>query len=442
MVPPHSAIATRGLRRMMHGQKSIIDLRTGDTLDSSTSVAIVGAGPYGLSLATQLERRGVRFRIFGPPMQVWRKQMPEGMRLKSDGFASDLYDPDRTSTLQRYCRQHGIPYADNGVPVDLDTFVAYAMDFQRRIVPMLEPESVTAIRKIGESFNVALEHGQSITARSVVMATGVSFFDYMPDVLSALPIEVCTHSSAHHDLSGFRHRRVIVIGGGASATDLAALLRSGGASVQIVTRTPLTFHSPPDCKPRSVWQRFSAPNLGLGPGLKSAAYTAAPGLFHALPRRLRLRIVRRHLGPSGGWFMKNEIIDKLPVHEGYEISRAQARQSVVILRLVNRENHTLDVEADHIICATGYHVSTARLRILDQHLRSEIKLEAQSPILSRTFESSVPGLYFIGVTSANSFGPVMRFARGAEYTAKRLGAHLAGLYSQHSLESHANAASS
>ena len=43
-----------------------------------------------------------------------------------------------------------------------------------------------------------------------------------------------------------------------------------------------------------------------------------------------------------------------------------------------------------------------------------------APILTRNFESSVPGLYFIGVAAAASFGPLMRFTFGARYAARRL----------------------
>jgi cation diffusion facilitator CzcD-associated flavoprotein CzcO len=53
------------------------------------SVAIVGSGPYALSLAAHLNPLGIGFRIFGPCMEAWDKHMPPGMFLKSDGFASD-----------------------------------------------------------------------------------------------------------------------------------------------------------------------------------------------------------------------------------------------------------------------------------------------------------------------------------------------------------------
>ena len=70
---------------------------------SSTTVAIIGAGPYGLSVATNLRARGVDFRIFGRPMYAWRQQMPKGMFLKSEGFASSFSDPDHRYTLPAFC---------------------------------------------------------------------------------------------------------------------------------------------------------------------------------------------------------------------------------------------------------------------------------------------------------------------------------------------------
>jgi hypothetical protein len=76
-----------------------------------------------------------------------------------------------------------------------------------------------------------------------------------------------------------------------------------------------------------------------------------------------------------------------------------------------------ELQADHIIAATGYKVNLERLTFLSPEIRSKLKTVESSPVLSATFESSMPGLYFVGVTAANSFGPVMRFAFGAEFAA-------------------------
>ena len=45
---------------------------------------------------------------------------------------------------------------------------------------------------------------------------------------------------------------------------------------------------------------------------------------------------------------------------------------------------------------------------------------AETPVLSSRFESSVPGLFFVGALSANTFGPLTRFAFGAGYAAERV----------------------
>jgi thioredoxin reductase len=390
-----------------------------------TSVAIVGAGPYGLSLAAHLNERGVPFRIFGPAMQVWRSQMPAGMHLKSDGFASDLYDPDRSFTLKQYCAQQELRYADYGLPVPLDTFTAYALEFQKRFVPTLEQKLVVEVGREDQGYRLRLEDGESLTADSVVIATGISYFGYVPEPLASLPIKVCTHSSAHHDLSGFRNQRVLVAGGGASATDLAALLLDAGATVSLVSRNTLKFHLPPDATPPSILWRIRHPNLGLGPGLRSAVYTMFPGLFRYLPRSLRRRIVRRHLGPAGAWFIKDQLIGKTQVLEGYTIqSASMPHADTATIKLVDQQGRSLEIDADHVIAATGYRVAVDNLALLEPQLRTALTREENSPALSGDFESSLPGLYFIGIASASQFGPLMRFARGAEYAAGRLSMHL------------------
>ena len=67
--------------------------------------AIVGAGPYGLSIAAHFRSRGIPFRIFGRPMDSWLAHMPKGMMLKSDGFASNIYDPDGLIYLKEILRR-------------------------------------------------------------------------------------------------------------------------------------------------------------------------------------------------------------------------------------------------------------------------------------------------------------------------------------------------
>src|ERR1700751_349834 len=211
-----------------------------------TDVVIVGAGPYGLSIAAHLAARRVPFRIFGSPMSAWSAQMPKGMRLKSEGFASSLADPDSQLTLRHYCQQHGLPYADTGHPVPLATFVSYGLAFQRKFVPNLEDKRVVSIEQSSAGFDLRLEDGEKVLARKVVIAVGITHFWHMPQVLTTIPKGLVSHSSAHSTLEYFDGRDVVVVGAGASALDLAALLREAGASVQLICRSStIRFHDPP-----------------------------------------------------------------------------------------------------------------------------------------------------------------------------------------------------
>src|SRR5438067_13882255 len=100
-------------------------------LPTAVDVAIIGAGPNGLGLATHLRKRGVPHRIFGSPMQTWR-DMPENMNLKSLGFATSIPTPDGRRTFPEYCRANGL---EDYAPMAFAAFAQYCMDFQRDLVP-------------------------------------------------------------------------------------------------------------------------------------------------------------------------------------------------------------------------------------------------------------------------------------------------------------------
>ena len=385
------------------------------------STAIIGAGPYGLSVAAHLRRSGVPFRIFGRPMDSWLAHMPKGMMLKSDGFASNIYDPENAFTLGRFCAERGIEYADAGVPVRLETFSAYGLAFRDRIVPELENKLATSIDRLRDGFRLQFEDGETVHARSVVLAVGITHFDYVPENLAHLPAEFLSHSARHYEVEPFRGRNVVVIGGGSSALDLAGLLHEAGAQVQLVSRRgELKFHSQPTGKPRSRWQQIRHPQSGLGPGMRSRFFANSPMAFHYLPERFRVEAVRRTLGPSGGWFIRDKVVGKVPLHLGCTPQAAEVRNGEVHLRVRAADGGEREIVTEHIIAATGYQVDLERLTFLSSEIRSRLKTVKGSPVLSSSFESSVPGIYFVGIAAANSFGPVMRFAFGAGFAARRL----------------------
>ena len=395
-------------------------------MENISEIAIVGAGPYGLSIAAHLRAKGVSFRIFGVPMRTWRENMPAKMFLKSDGFASNLSEPQSSFTLKDFCEEQKIPYDDRTIPVRLETFIAYGASFQNRFVPGLEEKQVVTMESCPEGFRLTLEDGSNATARKVVLAVGISHFLHLPAQFAQLPREFVTHSSAHSSLDRFRSRKVTVIGAGASAMDIAALLDDVGAKVTVVARRQaISFHNPPSSKPRSLWQRVRNPSSGIGTGARSRFYTDAALLFHYFPERIRLRIVATHLGPAAGWAVKDRIVGRIPLVVGTRVESAAIRDGSVHLQLIKSDGTKSTHMTDHVIAATGYKVDLGRLAFIKEPLLARIRSVENTPILSSNFESSVPGLYFVGIAAANSFGPVLRFAFGTDFVAHRISKHLA-----------------
>ncbi|MGH7728792.1 MAG: NAD(P)-binding domain-containing protein [Vulcanimicrobiaceae bacterium] len=389
-------------------------------------VAIVGAGPYGLSLAAHLSARGIETQVFGSPMAAWSDHMPRGMHLKSEGFASSLSEPSGRFTLGAFCRERGIPYADVGTPVALETFVDYGREFARRFVPALDERRVVEIARDGEEFLVTSDDGERLRAAYVVVAAGIGYFAYLPPELRTLDDELLSHSSRYGDWSHLAGQPVAVIGGGSSAVDVALSLHGAGAAPELFARcASLRFHEPPDLD-RGLLRSLIFPRSGIGNTWRAYVGAEYPDAIYALPQRLRLRIVRRTLGPAPCWFTKEPFSKSVPAHLGRRLERAVRGPDVAVLTFVDAKGRREERSFDHVVAATGYRVDLARLAFLGS-LRASLATTGGSPRLSRTFESSLEGLYFVGLAAAASFGPVQRFAYGASFAVRRVAGALAAL---------------
>lgn len=383
-------------------------------------VAIVGSGPYGLSIAAHLAGQGVDHRIFGRPMEAWKANMPAGMYLKSEGFASSLSDPDGQLPLRAHCAVQGLEYGDYAVPVPLGTFVSYGLAFQERFVPHLETTEVVAVGATPDGFRLRLATGEEVRARRVVVAVGVGHFAHVPPVLAGLGPEHASHSSAHADLSTFRGQDITVIGAGQSALETAALLREHDAEVRVLVRgSSVAWNADPKVEPRPLPQRLRRPMSGLGPGLRPWFYANRPNLFYHLPQATRLHAVRTVLGPAGAWWLRERVLDRVPLLLGHTVRAAQAQDGRVRLQIENGDG-PMELTCDHVIAGTGYRVDLRRLAFLEPELLGRIRHVRHAPVLSPSFESSLPGLYFIGLAAASHFGPVMRFVYGANFAARRV----------------------
>jgi thioredoxin reductase len=388
-------------------------------------VAIIGAGPHGLSLAAHLRAAGIDFRIFGKPLGTWRDHMPAGMLLKSDGFASSLSAPFEQSTLKAWCGDRGIAYANQGLPVSLETFLAYGSDFQTRYVPEVEEVMVESVEQAGADFQLILENGERVTAGYVVAAAGISCFPYIPITLSHLHSHLLSHSYDHRSCDSFRGHDVVVIGAGASAIDLASLLHECGATVRIVARTPfIEYNSIPDPDAETLFYRLRRPASGIGRGWRSYFCANAPLLFYRLPEPLRMRGVASHMHPAAGWFMREKIEGRIETLLGRTIAGAEAMKQGVLLTTIRQDGKREQMVCDHVIAATGYRPDTRRMNYLGPTLRDAIASPANTPVVSDNFETPVEGLFVTGPAVIDSFGPLMRFMVGAEFVAPRLSGYL------------------
>jgi thioredoxin reductase len=385
-----------------------------------SDVVIIGAGPYGLSVAAHARAAGLEARVFGRPMESWVRHMPSGMFLKSEGWASNLAHPTGELTLGEFCRQRRLPH-EHGVPVPLQTFVDYGRWFQAEAVPGVETSDVLAVRRELSRFAVELSTGEQVSAQAVVLAVGGLAFARRPPIMAGLAPGLYSHSADHHDLGGFTDRDVTVVGAGQSALETAALLAEAGATARVVARADrLVWHGVPEPEPRSLSRRLRRPLTELGQGWENWIWTELPGAVRHLPAAQRRHIVATRLGPAGAWWLKDRVLNRVPLLLATQVTDAEESGEGLVLTLTSRNGQRSKVATDHVIAATGYAVDFRRLTLLEPGLREAVRLSRLAPVLGPNFEASVPGLYVVGLASAATFGPAMRFVCGAGFTARQI----------------------
>ncbi|MET8562494.1 NAD(P)-binding domain-containing protein [Streptomyces flaveolus] len=382
---------------------------------------VVGAGPYGLSIASHAAAAGLNLRVLGRPMAAWRDSMPRGMFLKSEPWASNLADPDRRWRLDAYCATQGVT-ARHAEPIPVAMFAAYGLWFAANAVPPVDERTVCRLTARQGGFEAVTEDGEVLRARTVALAVGLMPFVEVPSALRGLDPALVSHSSHHSDLGRFRGKDVTVIGGGQAALETAALLSEQGTRVRVLARAgQLRWNDVPPPLRRPWRESARAPHSGLGCGWRNWFYAECPGLFHRLPETTRARIASTALGPAGAWWVRDRVETAVELLLDREVCSARAIPGGARLETVNRRGQRLSLETQHVIAATGFRATVDRLGLLSAGLRGSLATTAEgAPVVGRSFESSHPGLFLAGLLTASAFGPAMRFVHGATYTATTL----------------------
>ena len=300
-------------------------------------VAIVGAGPYGLAVAAHLRPHGLDTRMFGEPMEYWRG-MPRGMLLRSPWHASSISDPHDAFTLDAYEAAHGVTLRR---PIPLEDFIAYGQWFQEQVVPDLDRRRVREIAGNGDGFRLDLTDGSAVHAERVVLATGLLGAAHRLPQLADLPPDRVWHTADLRDPADLSGKRVLVVGGGQSATESAALLHEAGADVELVVRAPqMRWLVRSGRLHRSRLRPLLYPDTDVGPPVLNQI-VSRPRAFRCFPRRWQERMAYRAIRPAAAGWLKPRL-EPVTITNGRTVVTAIATGDDVVVRLDDGSQRRVD----------------------------------------------------------------------------------------------------
>ncbi len=377
-------------------------------------IAVIGAGPYGLSVAAHLAGRNVR--TFGAPMETWRTRMPPYMFLRSDWEETSLAAPGNLGSIDRWARVTG---EEREEPIPLQKFLRYAEWFRKTFAPEGDPSDVAALERDGDGYRLTTAAGAELAARQVVVAVGAVPFAYAPPPLGEAVGDGVAFATSLQDYEPYRDRRVVVVGGGQGGLESASLAARAGADVELVVRSSLRWFADrephkPRGRLRQRLYRIAYPVVGYGPPPLNRL-ALHPDAFAALPQGARRRVAARILRAGGSPWLREEVERDVHVTEGVAVEGIE-QNGGVRLRLSDGTVR----EADAVILAAGFRFSVERLAFLSEALRKRIALDEGRPVLDRWFRSTERGLLFVGFAAEHRFGPVARFIPGTRFTANRV----------------------
>jgi lysine/ornithine N-monooxygenase len=378
-----------------------------------TDLLIIGADPFGLSLAAYAAHRGLDYQLIGKPMEFWKSNMPKGMYLRS---ACDWHlDPLGLHTIESFLDSQSLTTA-KAEPLSLDFYLHYVRWFEQR--KGIEPIPLY-VDRLDYCWRTARFHARNdddsvIRAKKVAVAIGFKFFNWLPvELAQRVPAGRLSHTCDFVNFETLRGRRCLIIGGRQSAFEWAALIReAGAAAVHICHR-----HDSPAFKP-SDWS-------WVGPLVRKTAEDAA--WFRNLPaarqEEIHLRLWAEGRLKVEPWLEPRIINDAIRLWPQTQLTKCiEQADGALAATLDNGE--TLIV--DHVIAATGYKVDVTRVPFLSAgKLLEQLATRNGFPKLDEHFQTSIPGLFMTSMLAVQDFGPFWGFTIAAPVSAQIIGRRLA-----------------
>lgn len=342
------------------------------------SALIVGAGPAGLKLSRELNRRGISNLVVEKDGagSSWHK-MPKTMHLVS---------PWWTNTLDiRHTFKH-LPWT----MVSAEDYYKYLQEYSSQFnISIHSGYEVQTVRPCSEQQEFLIETSKGfLKAKSVIFATG-----YFSCPAAPLPNYASDGTIPNSHVSKLRDgnvlarlpagARVVIVGKRISAGQLMVQLHDKGFNVVLSCRPPVQFRADGlyGAMKDSMYYLYEEFLLKLRPRLKSPSFPVMDG------------------GRSRWLIENNKISVKPPINKirDYKIQFEDGSY----------------LAADYVIDATGYHPAFPDLsfviRSFDKH---------GLPMLSHWESVDTPGIYFLGLDNRMNYRS--RTLRGIRSDAQKL----------------------
>jgi FAD-dependent urate hydroxylase len=389
---------------------SWVSLFTIGTLESclerymqNTELLIIGAGPYGLSVAAHAKDSGLDVIVVGESMAFWRHNMPGGMLLRS---GPDWHlDAAGVHTLEAFLEERRIPRTAEPIPVE--AYRDYAEWFRHAKHIEVQPLHIKRVHRVDGRLYAECENAEKICSTKIIATPGLAPFANWPD---DLPDDLLSGRIAHTStLVEFGHlagQRCLVIGGRQSAFEWTALMIEAGVeSVDLVFRQDT---------PRFVSSDWSFTDALIENTLR------VPGWFQRLDASEQAAIQKRfwsvgrlQLEP---WLWPR--VNKKNVRL-WPNSRVADWHSASGGGIEARLDRGGSLFIDYVLIATGYRVDISKVSYLaDEVASGRLTTNDGSPALDQNFQTTLSGLYITGQAAMRDFGPCFGFTRGCIASAR------------------------